>query len=149
MLKVGKWVDHGEDQSIVLAGPLSGTTLDTLVREHGRDLLGRHFPQAGFSPLVEISRCPQGAFRASPSRRHPRCKVNSADRGKTEAWVVLATDPGGVLYAGLEPGVDRGVLEQAIAEGTSPSCLHRIEPRVGDCFYIPQERFMPWVRVCW
>ena len=35
-------VDHGEDQSVVLAGPLRGTTLDTLVREHGRDLLGRN-----------------------------------------------------------------------------------------------------------
>lgn len=130
-------VDHGEDQSIVLAGPLSGTTLDTLVREHGRDLLGRHFPQAGFPLLWKFL----DAHKALSVQVHPddirAAKLIPPDRGKTEAWVVLATDPGGVLYAGLEPGVDRGVLEQAIAEGTSPSCLHRIEPRVGDCFYIP------------
>ena len=35
-------VDHGEDQSVVAAGPLAGATLGQLVRERGEELLGRH-----------------------------------------------------------------------------------------------------------
>ncbi len=130
-------VDHGADQSVVLAGPLCGTTLHSLVREQGRDLLGRHFPQDGFPILWKFL----DAHKALSVQVHPddslAAKLDPPDRGKTEAWVVLAAEPGSLLYAGLEPGVDRTTFERAIAEGTCPSCLHRVEPDVGDCFYIP------------
>ena len=130
-------VDHGADQSVVLAGPLCGTTLHSLVREQGRDLLGRHFPQEGFPLLWKFL----DAHKALSVQVHPddslAAKLDPPDRGKTEAWVVLAAEPGSLLYAGLEPGLDRTTFEQAIAEGTCASCLHRVEPDVGDCFYIP------------
>ena len=130
-------VDHGADQSVVLAGSLCGTTLHSLVREQGRDLLGRHFPQEGFPLLWKFL----DAHKVLSVQVHPddslAAKLDPPDRGKTEAWLVLAAEPGSLLYAGLEPGVDRTTLERAIAEGTCPSCLHRIEPAVGDCFYIP------------
>ncbi len=130
-------VDHGADQSVVLAGPLCGTTLRSLVHEQGHDLLGRDFPQEGFPLLWKFL----DAHKALSVQVHPddslAAKLDPPDRGKTEAWVVLAAEPGSLLYAGLEPGVDRTTFERAIAEGTCASCLHRVEPNVGDCFYIP------------
>jgi mannose-6-phosphate isomerase len=50
-------VDHGDDQSVVRAGPLAGMTLGELVREHSKSLLGRHaslpvVSQRGFPLLM-------------------------------------------------------------------------------------------------
>ena len=59
------------------------------------------------------------------------------DLGKTEAWVILAADPGSVLYAGLRSGVGRADLEVAVRDGTVADLLHVIEPSAGDCFFIP------------
>jgi mannose-6-phosphate isomerase len=59
------------------------------------------------------------------------------DRGKTEAWYVIEADPGAVLYAGLKPGVTRADLRRGIEEGTAENCLHTLQPRQGDCIFIP------------
>jgi mannose-6-phosphate isomerase len=59
------------------------------------------------------------------------------DLGKTEAWVVLAAEPGSAIYAGLTPGVDRPQLADAIRQGTCDRLLHRLEPKPGDCIFLP------------
>lgn len=51
--------------------------------------------------------------------------------GKEEAWVVLAADPGAVLWAGLRPGLTREDLAAAATAGEPLiACLqaHRAEP---------------------
>src|SRR5262249_33622319 len=58
------------------------------------------------------------------------------DLGKTEAWVVLAAEPGSKIYAGVRPGIDQTDLARAIEEGTSDAGLHQFEPRVGDCVFL-------------
>lgn len=57
--------------------------------------------------------------------------------GKTEAWVVLGVEPGGRVFAGFKPGVDRARFEQALAEKRAAECLHAFTPRVGDCLFYP------------
>jgi mannose-6-phosphate isomerase len=130
-------VDHGDDQSVVLAGPWRGKTLHQLVNEHGRELLGRHAPLPQFPLLFKFL----DAQRTLSVQVHPNdeqaARLDPPDRGKTEAWVVLDAEPGSLVYAGLKEGVDRAALEAAIAEGTSEACLHRFEPRVGDCIFLP------------
>jgi mannose-6-phosphate isomerase len=63
-------------------------------------------------------------------------RLDPPDLGKTEAWVVLAAEPGSKIYAGLKPGVDRRSLEQAVEAGRCDECLHQFEPRPGDCVFI-------------
>ena len=53
-------------------------------------------------------------------------RLTPPDLGKTEAWVVLAAEPGSKIYAGLKPGVDRAQLERELAAGTCDKCLHQI-----------------------
>ncbi len=129
--------DHRNDQSVVAAGPLSGKTLGQLVGEMGMELFGRHHPQARFPLLLKFLDCQ----RPLSVQVHPddlqAAKLNPPERGKTEAWVVLATEPGSVIYAGLKPGVDRQALKSQMAVGAIESCLHTIEPVVGDCLLIP------------
>ncbi len=129
-------VDHGDDQSIVAAGPLAGRTLHALVTEQGEELFGRDAPQPLFPLLFKFL----DAKQTLSVQVHPNdtqgAKLDPPDLGKTEAWVVLAAEPGSRIYAGLRPGVTRDELAAAIAAGTSDQCLHAFQPAVGDCVFI-------------
>ncbi|MCA9241145.1 MAG: class I mannose-6-phosphate isomerase [Planctomycetales bacterium] len=129
-------VDHGQDQSVVSAGPLAGKTLHEIVTEHPRELFGRHAPQTQFPLLLKYL----DAQRTLSVQVHPNdaqgAKLDPPDLGKTEAWVVLDADPGSKIYAGLKPGVDREALRAAVEAGACEECLHAFEPQVGDCVFI-------------
>ncbi|MDH3719336.1 MAG: class I mannose-6-phosphate isomerase, partial [Planctomycetota bacterium] len=130
-------VDHGQDQSVVGAGALSGRTLNELVQLHGDELFGRHHPQPVFPLLWKFL----DAHKTLSVQVHPNdqqaASLDPPDLGKTEAWVVLDAAPGSLIYAGLKRGFDRPALEREVARGTVELCLHRFEPAVGDCLFIP------------
>ena len=116
---------------------MAGTTLGRLVTERGAELLGRHHPQARFPLLLKFL---DAAHRLSV-QVHPddgrAAQLVPPDVGKTEAWVVLAVEPGSLIYAGLKPGVDRKMLAEAIRGGTCQDFLHQFKPSVGDCVFLP------------
>lgn len=130
-------VDRGDDQSRVLAGPLAGRNLGELVRDHGGELFGRHAPQERFPLLFKFLDANQVLSVQVHPNDEQAARLTPPDVGKTEAWVVLAAEPGSVIYAGLKRGFDRRALEREIAPGTVHLCLHKIEPRVGDCIFLP------------
>lgn len=129
--------DRPGDQSVVAAGPLRGTTLGELVRTRGRELLGRHWPVPRFPLLFKFL----DAQKTLSVQVHPRdehaARLNPPDFGKTEAWVVLDAQPGSLIYAGLKRGFDRAALERELLRGTCELCLHRFEPKPGDCVFLP------------
>jgi mannose-6-phosphate isomerase len=130
-------VDHGQDQSVVANGSLAGETLGKVVRWHGDELLGRHAPQPRFPLLLKFLDC----NRTLSVQVHPNdeqaARLEPPDLGKTEAWVVLAAEPGSKIYAGLQEGVTRDDLAAAVAAGRCEELLHQFDPRVGDCVFIP------------
>jgi mannose-6-phosphate isomerase len=135
-------VDHGADQSVVRAGPLTGATLGALMREQADAVLGQHAALAtsgvgGFPLLMKLLDC----NRTLSVQVHPNdtqaAKLLPPDRGKTEAWVVLAAEPGSKIYAGLKSGVTRDDLAAALARGDVAALLYEFEPDVGDCVFIP------------
>lgn len=129
-------VDHGEDQSVVRNGLLSGQSLSQLVAEHSDELFGRHAGQSQFPLLFKFLDC----NRTLSVQVHPNdaqgAKLDPPDLGKTEAWVVLAAEPGSKIYAGLNPSVTKQDLHQALENGTCDQCLFTLEPNVGDCIFI-------------
>jgi mannose-6-phosphate isomerase len=129
-------VDHGHNQSIVADGPLADRTLHEIVTQHGDTLFGRQQRRPQFPLLFKYLDCQ----RVLSVQVHPNdeqaAKLDPPDLGKTEAWVVLAADPESKIYAGLKPGVDRKILEAAVANGRCEECLHEFEPRRGDCVFI-------------
>lgn len=129
--------DHGDDQSVVAAGPLAGATLGRLVAERPLELFGRHAPQPRFPLLFKFL----DAQKTLSVQVHPdddrAARLQPPDLGKTEAWVVLAAEPGSLIYAGLKRGFDRRALEREVDRGTVDLCLHRFEPRAGDCVFLP------------
>ncbi len=129
--------DHGADQSIVACGPARGRTLGQLVHEAGDALLGRHAPQAQFPLLYKFLDARLAlSVQVHPDDARAQLLAPTA-RGKTEAWVVVAAEPESWIYAGLKRGFDRPALEREISRGTAELCLHRFQPRVGDCIFVP------------
>lgn len=129
--------DHGADQSVVASGPMRDWDLHSLVSEHPTELLGR---QAGIRQFPLLIKFLDAHDRLSV-QVHPddqqACKYVPEELGKTEAWVILAAEPGSVVYAGLKPGINEHALRDALIAGTVEECLHREEVATGDCLFIP------------
>lgn len=130
-------VDHGSDQSVVDGGPLDGKTLNDLMTEHAAWLLGEEFTNATFPLLLKYLDC----NRVLSVQVHPDdaygATMTVPDLGKTEAWYIVAAEPDSQVYAGLRPGVNRSMLQEAIATGQSEQVLHSFHPQAGDVIYIP------------
>lgn len=129
--------DRGADQTVVADGPLAGTTLSELVQSRGAALLGRHHPQKSFPLLFKFldTAAPLSVQVHPDDVRAAQAKV--PDLGKTEAWYIVDAEPGSLIYAGLNPGVDRDTFENELRAGTCDDCLHSFEPWTGDCVFVP------------
>ncbi len=130
-------VDRGDDQSVVCGGPLDGTTLSELVREEPEWLLGKNANPDRFPLLLKYLDCNQIlSVQVHPDDAYAR-QMSPPDLGKTEAWYVVASEPESRIYAGLQEGVDRATLAEAIQAGRTEETLHSFHPEAGDCLFIP------------
>ena len=130
-------VDRGADQSLVAAGPLAGVALGQLVRERGPELLGCHSPQPRFPLLFKFLDAHQWLSLQVHPNDEQASRLDPPDLGKTEAWVILAAEPGSYLYAGLKRGFDRAALAREVARGTPHLYIERFEPAPGECYFLP------------
>lgn len=129
--------DHGTDVSRVAGGPLEGVDLHTLVVERTAELLGPSLGDRTQFPLLMkfLDAHQKLSVQVHPDDATGRRLVG--DNGKTEAWVILHAEPGSLIYAGLNPGTTRERFEEALRRGEVEPLLHRFEPAVGDCVFIP------------
>ncbi len=142
-------VDRADDNSIVSDGELAGRSLHELIADQGNELLGaavwqqinqENWPEnlrGRFPLLLKFL----DANKTLSVQVHPDdaagLQKEVPDLGKTEAWYVLDAAPGSIIYAGLIEGVDREALAQAVESKTTDQVLHQIQPRRGDCIFIP------------
>ena len=128
--------DYHDQVSVVEEGSLAGATLRDLVRSRGDELLGQALgPRDQFPLLVKFIDAHQDlSVQVHPDDETGRRLAN--DNGKTETWVILDTEPGSLIYAGLKQGVGRDEFAAAIAAGKVEHLLHSFEPRPGDCILI-------------
>ena len=128
---------HRYGMSVVADGPYAGWTLDRLVKEFGRELVGTKSPAVDRFPLL---------FKLIDARWplsiqvHPN-EQNAALTGgepKTEAWYVIKAFPGAALYAGLKHPFEEQDLRDIVAQG--PILLDQLNPisvAAGDMLYVP------------
>ncbi len=129
-------VDHPEHQSLISNGSLAGRTVTEVVASAPHWLLGRS-PTTALPLLLKYLDCQRVlSVQVHPNDQYAQ-KMVPPDLGKTEAWYVISAQAGAVLYAGLKAGVSRYALAEAIANGVIEDCLHVIEPKAGDCVFIP------------
>lgn len=130
-------VDHGVDQVRCAFGSLQGSTLHEIVAAHGDELFGPTHRYDSFPLLLKFL----DAQTNLSVQVHPNdvqaAQIVPPDLGKTEAWVVLDAPPGSLIYAGLKAGVTREQFAKAVTAGDCLDLVHRFEPCVGDCVFIP------------
>lgn len=124
--------------SVVRNGPFAGRTLRQLIASQGKALTGsvRLAADGGYPLLVKylhaaehlsIQVHPSPSYAAS----HPGALI------KSECWLILAADPGAVIYAGLRSGTTRSSFMEAVKAGRTPECMTSIPVTVGECYQLP------------
>jgi mannose-6-phosphate isomerase len=132
-------VDRDPEQSVVDAGPLSGTTLHDLWTKRRTECFGTGYDShKRFPILIKIlDACDDLSIQVHPPEPG---KPQPAAEPKTEMWYIADCDPGAVLHMGLKRGVDRNAFRKAIESGTVADCVHAVQPRPGDSVLIPSGR---------
>ena len=128
---------HRFGMSVVSEGLYAGRTLDELVKEFGRELVGAKSPTEDRFPLLFKlidARWPL-SIQVHPNERTAKL---TGGEPKTEAWYVIKAFPGAALYAGLKHHFEEQDLREIVERG--PILLDQLNPiRVteGDMLYIP------------
>ena len=134
-------IDHPEHQSVVTNGELAGKTLRQITAEHRAWLLGEDNCADNSLDSLPLLLKYLDCQRVLSVQVHPDdaygAQMSPPDLGKTEAWYIIDAEPGAKLYAGLRFGVTPQQLRMAIEAGEVDKCLHVIQPRPGDCVFIP------------
>mgnify|MGYP002778761042 CR=1 FL=1 len=136
--------DHGEEQSVVLNGPLAGKTLRELMTQFGAELVGEEvWARYGdyFPLLVKFLDCE----KRLPAHMHPNDEatreLGMKDLGKTEAWYIVRADAGANAYVGALPDLTPPSFETAIETGdTYDGVMKKVPTRTGDTYFVPAGR---------
>jgi mannose-6-phosphate isomerase len=127
---------HPHHVSRVAEGPLKGSSLNELCSKHSNEIFGKSH-KGPFPLLIKLLDCHELlSIQVHPTDAIAE-QLRPGELGKTEAWIVLGVQPGGKIFAGLKPGVDRDVLEKHLKAGTTDQCLHSFTPKPGDCVFLP------------
>jgi len=134
------WVlsDRTDHQSLVANGPLQGKALGQLMEQSREQLMGKLASRFTRFPLLLkfLDAQTMLSVQVHPSDAHPQL-IPAGDTAKTEAWVVIESDKGSRIYAGLRSGTMASILRSSLKDGTITDHLVRIDPKPGDAVFIP------------
>lgn len=132
------WVlsDRRDHASQVSEGPLAGRTITQLMETSKAQILGRLVNRFDRFPLLLKF---LDVEKMLSVQVHPRddavAFIPDGERGKTEAWVVLETEPAGRIYAGLKPHTTADDL-RGLTRETADDHLASFKPAAGQAVLI-------------
>lgn len=129
------WELH--DSVTVANGPLAGRTIAELVALYGEDLIGPGGDSSlGFPLLAKFLDARDWlSVQVHPDDAQAQA-YGDGERGKTEAWYVVAAEPGASLVIGVQPGTTREAIAGAIANSQLEASLVYAEVQPGDVLFI-------------
>ena len=129
------WEMH--ETATVANGELQGQTLSEVLAKYGHDLIGPdNDPSKGFPLLAKLIDASDWlSVQVHPNDEQAR-ELENEPRGKTEAWYILAAEPGARLVIGVEPGTTREEMAQAIRDNTLGEWLVYADAAPGDVLFI-------------
>jgi mannose-6-phosphate isomerase len=133
------WLAFGA--SLVQAGPLAGTSVDELVADDAKTILGTAVLArygARFPLLIKLLDCAEWlSLQVHPNDAQARRMVGPGEFGKTEAWYFLSTDPEARILLGVKPGTTAADLAAAIRAGRALDVAAEVEVHPGEAVLIP------------
>lgn len=130
------WEMH--DTAAVANGTLAGKTIAEVLALYGKDLCGKgNDPALGMPLLAKILDANDWlSVQVHPNDSQAQ-QLDGEARGKTEAWYVIAAQPGAKLVIGVNPGTMPAEIAHAIQNNSLERILVYAEVRPGDVLYIP------------
>lgn len=126
---------HPEGMSVVENGPLAGTDLAALCKEHGTRVMGSACESDRFPLLIKlIDARARLSVQVHPNEDAARRYGGEA---KTEMWHVLEAAPEAVLFAGLQPGVGPRIFHDAVVDKGVAALLRPVPSVAGKSLYTP------------
>ena len=129
--------DRDDHPSLVAEGALKGKSIVQLIKDDETGLIGKFAGKfERFPLLLKFLDCNDVlSVQVHPSDEQKEY-IPKGENGKTEAWVVLQTQPEGLIYAGLTPGTTPDNLKRSIADSTVAKHLHSFKPTAGNSVLI-------------
>ncbi|MEM8739191.1 MAG: type I phosphomannose isomerase catalytic subunit [Planctomycetota bacterium] len=131
----------GAERSVVTHGRFAGQTLAQLIEAHGRAVMG-DLPlsdDGGFPVLLKYLDANQHlSVQVHPSPDYAAAHTDAFL--KSEAWYIVAAEPGSVIYKGIKEGVTPEELRAAIQTNTDEAVVPlmiEVPVKPGDCHYVP------------
>lgn len=128
--------------SVVGNGEYAGQTLDQVVAQYPKEILGVAVARQYNNQLPLLVKFID-AERDLSIQVHPNdemAKRVHGKMGKTEMWYVIDAKPGSYLYAGFKETISPYEYQKRVEDGSICDVLARHEVKAGDVFYIPAGR---------
>ncbi len=131
-----------DNETIVADGPMEGKPLNTVVEEMGAKLVGRdNYKRFGneFPLLIKFI----DARDDLSIQVHPTDEIavrQGRERGKTEMWYLMDSDPGAKLYSGLKSEITPEQYKDMVENDTICDALAQYEVKADDVFFLPAGR---------
>jgi len=128
----------GAERSTVASGPLAGKSLAEVIQDYGTDAIGdvALTEDGGFPILMKFLDAGQHlSLQVHPSPEYAAAHEEAFL--KSEAWYVMAAEPGAVIYKGIKAGTTPEQYRQAIGDNTVESLMIAVPVKPGDCHYLP------------
>jgi mannose-6-phosphate isomerase len=132
---------HRDGMTLVVNGPLAGTSLSELHARYGLELIGHNSSWAQrrdrFPLLVKLLDANRPlSVQVHPTDEYAAIQEND-ELGKSEMWIVLHAEPEAELILGVTKGTTAANFENAIGENDLDRRLHRLHVSAGDFVCVP------------
>ncbi len=130
------------NETIVSEGDYAGLSLSELVGQLKEQLVGKaNYERYGneFPLLIKFI----DAHQPLSIQVHPSDEVarrQGKERGKTEMWYLMKSDPDASLMAGLNKRFTPEEYKQMVADDTITDAIAHYSVKEGDCFFLPAGR---------
>lgn len=131
-----------DNETIVADGPMEGKSLNAVVEEMSAKLVGRdNYKRFGneFPLLIKFI----DARDDLSIQVHPTDEIavrQGRERGKTEMWYLMESDPGAKLYSGLKSEITPDQYKDMVENDTICDALAQYEVKADDVFFLPAGR---------
>lgn len=131
-----------DNETIVADGPMEGKSLNVVVEEMGAKLVGHdNYKRFGneFPLLIKFI----DARDDLSIQVHPTDEIavrQGRERGKTEMWYLMDSDPGAKLYSGLKSEITPDQYKDMVENDTICDALAQYEVKADDVFFLPAGR---------
>jgi mannose-6-phosphate isomerase len=129
-------VDREDEQSVVVNGPLKGTTIAQLVKHYGKTLMGSKYTGGRFPLLVKIIDASERLSLQVHPDEQACARLGDGAEPKTEMWYILNSQKGAKIMAGVNSRSTKQQLLSTMQTAEVEKHLQVFESEPNDAYFI-------------